>query len=106
MKLTGSELWLIEEPAEERQRRLDSRDDVFGQRPAHAGDRGRPIFGPGDELRDHRVVENRHLKTGGRARVVSDTRPGRHANLLDPSRRRQELVVWIFGVDSALDGVP
>ena len=42
---------------------------------------GRTIFGPGDELRDHRVVEDRHVETRGRAAVVANarTRPARGA---------------------------
>ena len=34
----------------------------------------RAILGPGDQLRDHRVVEDRHVEPGGRAAVVADAR--------------------------------
>ena len=43
-------------------------DEVFGQRAAHARDRARPVLGPGHQLRDHRIVEDRHVEAGASRR--------------------------------------
>ena len=83
----ASELRLLEQPREKRQRGLDAGDDVFAERAAHARDRARPILGPRDELRDHRVVENRDVESGRRAAVVADagSRPARAARESGPA---------------------
>ena len=47
---------------------------VFHQRPPHPGDRLRPILSPGDQLRDQRVVEDRHVGARLSPAVVSDAR--------------------------------
>ncbi len=80
-------------------------DEVLAERAPHARDGARTILGPRDELRDHRVVEDRHVEAGRGAAVVADAGPGRRAQLQDPARRRQEVVVRILGVDPALDRV-
>ena len=72
--------WLVDQPREERQRRLDAGDDIFAERAAHARDRARAILGPRDEFRDHRVVEDRDVLPGrGDAVIVDASRPGRRA---------------------------
>ena len=65
-------------------------DTVFGERAAHARDRRRAILGPRHQLRDHRVVEDRHVEPGGRAAVVANARPDGRAQLENAARRRQE----------------
>ena len=64
---------------------LDASDEVLVERAAHPRNGQRPIFRPGDELRDQRIVEDRDVEAGGRAAVVADAGAGRHAQLLDPS---------------------
>ena len=63
------------------------------------------VVAPGDQLRDHRVVEDRHLAALVGAAVVAHARALRHAQALNAARRRQEAVVGILRVDAALDGV-
>ena len=57
------------------------------------------------ELRDHRVVEDRHL--AALVTPLSSRTPGplRHAQPRIAPGRRQEAVVGILGIDAALDGV-
>ena len=97
---------VVQQPLEERNGGLDAPDFVLRERAAHAGDRVRPGVAPGDELRDQRVVEDRHLAAFVRAAVVAHARSVRHAQPGDASGRRQEAAVRILRVDAALDGVP
>ena len=64
----------VEQPREERHRRLDAGDEIFAERAAHPRDRARPILGPRDQLRDHRIVEDRHVEARGGAAVVANAR--------------------------------
>src|ERR1700676_3464521 len=100
------ELRLDQQPAEERQRRLDPGDQVLLERAAHAGERVRPILGPRRHLRDHRVIEDRHVEPGAGAAVVANARAGRRAQLQDATGRRQKVVVGILRVDATFDRVP
>ncbi len=86
----GQEVLVVEQPGEKRNGRLDAGDLVLGQRAPHAGDGLGPARAPRDQLRDQRVVVNRHLARRIVPAVVAHagtrwrTQPGQ------PARRRQE----------------
>ena len=97
------ELRLLEQPREKWNRRLDAGDEVFAKPAPHASDRARSILGPRHELRDHRIVEDRHLETGRGAAVVAHPGSAGRPQLDDAAGRRKKIVVRIFGVNAALD---
>ena len=68
---------LTQHPVEERQAGPDAAHLVFHQRTTHPGDGLRPVFSPGDQLGDQRVVEHRHVGAGLSPAVVSDAGAGR-----------------------------
>src|SRR5207237_442572 len=74
-----------------------------GERAQHPVDRFVTVAAPGDQLRDHRVVEGRDLEALVHPRVVADADAARRARHLDPAGRREEVVVGVLGVDAALD---
>ena len=63
------------------------------------------ILAPGDQLRDQRVVVDRHRVARAHAAVVAHAGPGRRAQAAHQAGRRHEALVRILGVDAALDGV-
>ena len=76
------------------------------QRPAHPQDRLGARLAPDDQLREQRVVEEADFPAGVDAALQPHARPGRLAQAGDAPGLRQEVVVRVFGVDAALDGVP
>ena len=99
------EILVLEDPLEERNRRADAAHLVFGEGAAHALNGVLARVAPRDQLRDHRIVEDRHLAAFVGAAVVAHAGPLRHAQPLDAPRRRQEAVVGILRVDAAFDRV-
>src|SRR5439155_13579451 len=72
---------------------------------AHPSGGSRSIFAPHDELRDHRVVENRDVEAGFDSAVVADAGPGRRTQIEYSPRRWQKVIVGVFCVDAALNRV-
>ena len=71
-----------------------------------AGDRGRAVAPPHDQLADEVVVVLADLVTVVIAGVEAHAEPVRRGELGDPTRRREELPAGgILGVDADLDGV-
>jgi hypothetical protein len=100
------EVPVVHHPDVERDRRLDSRYDVFAERPLHPGDRLLPVLPPGDQLRDDRVVVDGDLEPLEDPRVVSDAGAARSPKGGDTSGARHEVVVGVLRIDAALDRVP
>ena len=75
----------------------------LAQRAAHPGDRFRAVAAPHHELRDHRVVKDRHFGARVDARVVAHARTVGKSQRLDLPRSRYEAGRRIFRIDSALD---
>src|ERR1700693_586153 len=101
----GQELRVLDEPAEERQRRLDSGDLVFRERPGETGDRPRAVGSGDDQFAEHRVVIERHGAALLDADVVANAGAGRQPQRGDLSWRGGEVPARILGVHAALDRV-
>src|SRR5205807_2015846 len=87
-------------------RRLDTADLEFGEGPEHAVDGAIAIGRPHDELADQVVVV-----LGDRVALLVPAVPahpgsGRYAQARHRSRRGQEVLRRVLGVDAALDRVP
>ena len=80
-------------------------DAIFLQCAAHAQDGLGARFAPDDQLGDHRVVIRRDLETGIYARVHADARTGGQQAVRDAPGGWQEIIIRIFGVDAAFDGM-
>src|SRR5262245_66459915 len=98
MKMAARERWLRQQPGKEGQRRLNPGDYVLVERAAHTGDGSGAVFGPGDELGNHRVVVDRHVESGFRSAVVANAGTSGRAQLENAAGRREEAVVGILGV--------
>src|ERR1700693_5383363 len=101
----GQELRVLDEPVEERQRRLDSGDLVFRERPGETGDRPRAVGSGDDQFAEHRVVIERHGAALLDADVVANAGAGRQPQRGDLSWRGGEVPARILGVHAALDRV-
>src|SRR5206468_2725402 len=97
------ELRLVQQPPEERNCRLDAGDEIFAKRAPHPHDGGGPILCPRHQLRDERIVEDRHIEAGGDPAVVAHARSTGGAQLEDPPWGREKIVVRVFRVHAALD---
>ena len=80
-------------------------DLVFAERARHPRDRVGARSTPGDELRDHRIVEDRHRESGQHAAIVTNAGAAGRMNRPHQPRRRHEPFVRILGVDAAFDRV-
>src|SRR5262245_31199006 len=106
MKHRGAKPWLLKQPSKERQRRFNTHNEILVEGSPHASDCPRTILGPGNELRDERIVENGHVPSGSRPTIVADPRSGRRSQLYNPPGPREKAVVRVLGVDPAFDRVP
>ena len=95
-----------EQPPEERQRRLDAAHLVLVERARMRRDRLVAIAAPRDQLRDHRVVEDRHRRSRRRRRCRRGCPgpAGARRCVMRPGDGMKPRV-GILGVDAALDGV-
>ena len=86
--------------------RLRTHHLAVGQRFAQAGQRARAVQVPGDELGDHRVVEDGHRVAFHHARVQAHVR-GRfgQAQGVEPARAGQEVLRRVLGVQAHFNGV-
>ncbi len=101
----GAEVGVGEDAAEEVDVGRDAADDILVQRAQHAVD-GRLARGRvGDELGEHGVVVERNAPALVDGAVFAQAGAAGLDELGDPAGRREEVVVRIFGVDAALDGV-
>ena len=88
--------------AEERRRPLDHE---LVERPQHPPARMLAVGAVDDELRDHRVVDARHLVARGDAGVDAYARPRRLPVRRHEPRRGEKPVRDVFRVDPAFDRV-
>src|SRR2546423_7366554 len=105
VELSGDELRVSHNFAEEGERGLDSADGVLGERAAHALDGLGARAPPRCELRDKGVVVDRNFRALVDAAVVAHAGARGHAKACDSTGRRHEVLLRVFGVDAALDGV-
>ena len=80
-------------------------DDELVEGDAAAGDGGRPVRAPHDELAEERVVERRDLVAAVQVRVHPDARAAGGVVALDEAGAGPEVVGRVLGVDPELDGV-
>ena len=85
--------------------RRQALDLVLAERADHPSRRVLAVDVPGDQLRDHRVVERGHLAAGLEAGVDADAGARGLEVGADLAGRRCELLVGGLGVDPALDRV-
>src|SRR4051794_27973451 len=95
-----AKLLVLQDLLVERNRRLHAApgDLELVERTRHPVDRTLAIGSPHDQLRDQRVVERADHPTGIAVGVDARPRPARRDVRLEPSRRRREVRVGIFGV--------
>src|SRR5262249_10532535 len=86
-----NELFIPHDLAKERQRRRDAADFVFIQRAPQTIDRFITSASPNSELRDHRVVMNRHLRQSPHTAVDAHTWSEWFLQVRDRSGRREEV---------------
>src|SRR5262245_27542469 len=84
---------------------LDATHLVFAQSSPHAQNRFDPVLAPADQLGDHRIVKDRHLRALVNAAIVSQAESLRQTQSLDPSRTRHEISLRIFRVNAAFNGI-
>ena len=101
----GDEIRFRQNLEVQRHRRLDAFDHGHLERAAHARDRFLSIATVRDDLGEQRVVVRRHGALCVRKGVDAHAWTAGHAESVDDARRGRERL-RIFGVDTALDGVP
>ena len=79
---------------------------ILPQRPTHAEDRFHPVLSPGNQLRDHRIIVNRHLRFLIDTAIIADPESLRQPQPFDLAGKGHEIVFGILGVDPTFDGVP
>src|SRR6266481_454479 len=87
----------------QRQIALDSPNEIFTQRPFHAGNRTVPVRSMHNQLGEHGVVFERYAPALINSAVFAYARPRRLAQPGDGSWRREKIIVRIFGVNAALN---
>src|SRR5260221_2871111 len=87
-------------------RSLDPFDHILAERTVHRIDGFFPGAGYRNDLGDHGVIIGRYRITGIGMRVDPDTMSARLVKHVDPAGRRPEIVVRIFRIDTAFDGMP
>ena len=96
---------MAQNPLVERNIGFDAAHLILAQRAAHAQDRLDPIFAPGNQLGDHRIVIDRHLGAFVNAAVVAQAQPFGQAQAFDLARAGHEIVLRVLGINAALDGM-
>ena len=84
---------------------LDPFDDIFAQRTVHGADRLFPCPGYSDDLGDHTVVIRRDRISCIGVRINTDAMTSRLMQHGDPARRGPEIIIGVFRVDTAFDGM-
>ncbi len=95
----------LQDAAEQRDVGLDAADEVFVQSAQQAVDRLVAVLTVADQLGQQRIVFDGHVPAFIHAAVAPDARARGRDQPRDLSRRREEIVVGILGVDAALDGM-
>ena len=75
----------------------------LAERAAHPGNRFRAVAAPHHELRDHRIIKDRHFGARVYARIVAHAGPARPSQRIDTARRGDEASRGIFGIDAAFE---
>ena len=102
-KLAGSEARQADERGQEADIVADSADLECVEGLAHAADRLRPARAGGDQLGDHRVVENGNVGAFIDAGIDADLLPVRRTVADQAAGRGQEAALGILGVDARLE---
>ena len=97
---------VVERLAEKTQRRADAADAVLAEGREQLGDHLLAGCGPGRQLGYQRIVLERNLPTFVRARIEPNAGAGRLLKGGNPARRGHKPGVGVFGIDTALHGVP
>ena len=94
-----------ENPAVQRDRRLDAFDDEHLESPLHAANRFGAVAPLDDQLCDHRIVVRRNDGIGIGRRIHAHARPSRRLKRRNASGRGHKRH-RILGIDPAFDGMP
>ena len=105
-RVAGAVRLVADDRAQERKVRRDPAHRGRAQGRVHPRDRGRTIGAPHDDLRQHRVVENRDLVTRLEAGVEAHARGARDVERGDRPGLRQKVVGRILGVQPRFDRPP
>src|SRR6266581_3765819 len=106
IEMPGDEFFVAHDLTKERQRRLNATHCVFIQGAPHSIDGLCPRASPNRELRNHRIVVNRHLVPGNDAAVVANSGAAGRAQESNLARRRKKVILRVFGVDPTFDRGP
>src|SRR5256885_2680887 len=104
-QFAADESFIAQYAAEQPEIGADAADEMLIQRAQRPGARLFTGGSEGDELREHGVVFQRDRPTFIHAAVVADAGAGRSKQARDLAGRWEKIVLRIFGVDAALDGV-
>src|SRR6202522_417366 len=78
---------------------------VFAKRSLHPGNRLRPVAAPSDQLSEHRIVFVWNSPSGVDPVIEANSRTPWDGIVDDFPWRREEIIIWVFCVDSALDSM-
>ena len=86
--------------------RVNPFNDHFSKSAAHLFDRFAPVLRMDDQLRQHGIIVGRHCIAAVNSRIDTDALSSRQIHICDRSRRRTEVLLRIFRIDPALNGMP
>src|SRR5580700_5590365 len=103
--LRRTEIRIAQNPAEKRNIRFDSADEVLVQRARQSADGLVAIRSIADQLRQKRIVVHGHSPAFVHAAIAPDSGSRRKKQQRDLAGTGKVIVIGIFGVDAALDGM-
>src|SRR5712692_1465833 len=105
MNFAAHKFRVRQNPAEQRSVRLDATDAVLFERAAQPRNGFLAAISPGNQFSQKRIVIGRHGPAGIDAVVEANPRAAGRAPRQNLSGRRKKVVLGVFGVEPALDGV-
>ena len=103
--VSSEELLIAEDRLQEISRCFDICDHQLAQRAGHSADGIRAVFAPDDQFAQHGIVIGRDAVAGINMTVKAHTASAGSIKHFDRSGMRTEIVLRIFRVDPAFDGV-